>query len=407
MLALGALGTVFALNALRPRHRPGWAAFLSFLAGWLTAEFALHHLAWQAGLAFWLWQAGALETQPGRVGLGLLGLSWLGLGLLAAEGLGALGLMRAGLRGVGWARGLASPPARAWLLPWPRRPASLEKLRSLVFSREGGVELGLDVVRDRRSGRARPVLVYFHGGGWVIGDKGQQGLLLAHRLAADGWLCVNANYRLAPAVRLPAQVLDCQRALAWVRAHAAELGGDPGRVLLSGGSAGGHLAALLALTGTGPGGPGWDGGPRPEELVGADLRVQGCLPLFGIYDLWDEERVYPNGALRKLMERHVLRRPAAEAEPLYRALSPLDRVPERVGPDAPAWLLLHGTRDSLAPLAGARRFQAALSRAGAECTLLEVPGAQHAFELLPSPRALAALEAAAAFARDLAARPRA
>jgi acetyl esterase/lipase len=387
LFALGLWCLLFTLNALRPFYRPGWAALLSFLAGWPTAELPWHHLAWQAALATWLGLAGGLGTRAGSVGLCLFVLAWMGLGVCAWEA-------QVARRALGRARPGQPRPSRLGLaLPWPVRPREVRRLGDLVYREAAGRRGRLDLFLDPRAGPGpRPLLLQIHGGGWVLGDKRQQGLPLMHLLARRGWLCAAAGYRLAPGVRLPEQVEDLQHAIAWLRARAPEHGGDPSFLVLTGGSAGGHLCSLLALLGADP------GAERPAALAGADLSAQGCLPFYGIYDLWDAGWQYPNGGLRTLMERHVIGRPAVEAEALYKALSPIYRVTQA----APPFLLIHGTRDSMAPLAVARRFREQLgkvSRAPAE--LLEVEGAQHAFEVFPSVRCLAAIEAAADWADAL------
>ena len=93
---------------------------------------------------------------------------------------------------------------------------------------------------------ARPVLVFFHGGSWSSGSAGEYGFI-ARRYARDGFVVVLAGYRLGEAGRFPGMAEDGARALAWTHAHIAEHGGDPGRVLLMGHSAGAYIAAMLAL----------------------------------------------------------------------------------------------------------------------------------------------------------------
>ena len=96
-------------------------------------------------------------------------------------------------------------------------------------------------------------------------------------LARRGWVCVTINYRLSPKATWPEHIVDCKMAVAWVREHIAEYGGDPGFVCVSGGSAGGHLSALLALT---PGDPAFQ--PGFEET---DTHVDACVPVYGVYDM--------------------------------------------------------------------------------------------------------------------------
>ncbi|MBL7660064.1 alpha/beta hydrolase, partial [Escherichia coli] len=91
-----------------------------------------------------------------------------------------------------------------------------------------------------------------------------------------GWICVAINYRHSPRNTWPDHILDVKRALAWVKAHISEYGGDPDFIAITGGSAGGHLSSLAALT---PNDPRFQ--PGFEE---ADTRVQAAVPFYGVYD---------------------------------------------------------------------------------------------------------------------------
>ena len=129
----------------------------------------------------------------------------------------------------------------------------------------------LDIIRRRTDPPAEaPVFIYIHGGAWVMGNKREQGLPLLYELARRGWVTVTINYRLSPKATWPDHIVDCKRAVAWVRDHIAEYGGDPRFVTVSGGSAGGHLAALLALT---PRRPRVSAGVRRRGRVGRRVRA--------------------------------------------------------------------------------------------------------------------------------------
>ncbi len=112
-----------------------------------------------------------------------------------------------------------------------------------------------------------PVVVFVHGGGWILGDRQQPGgnyALLGRRLANQGVVAMVISYRLAPWSRHPAQIRDTSRALAWALQHAPEYAGDPSSVFAMGHSAGAHLVALAACD------PKWlrEWGASPSQLAG-------------------------------------------------------------------------------------------------------------------------------------------
>ncbi len=127
----------------------------------------------------------------------------------------------------------------------------------------------LDVYQPTATGRDRPVVVFFYGGSWSSGTR--DGYQFAGRaLAAQGFVVVIPDYRLVPQVRFPGFVEDGAAAVRWAEAHAEEFGGDGGRVVLMGHSAGAHIAAMLALD---------------ERWLGADrAAVMGLVGLAGPYD---------------------------------------------------------------------------------------------------------------------------
>jgi acetyl esterase/lipase len=231
------------------------------------------------------------------------------------------------------------------------------------------------------------VLVYIHGGAWVIGDKREQGLPLLHELARRGWVTVTINYRLSPRATWPDHIVDCKRALAWVRKNIQTYGGDPGFIAVSGGSAGGHLASLLALT---TGDPAFQPGFEAD-----DASVDACVPFYGVYDMTAGRGTsgYDEGLLQ-LLERRVFKRRLADDPAVFEAASPLARVHA----EAPPFFVIHGTNDTLVPVADARAFVGAL-RAVSKAPVLyaELPYTQHAFDVLPSVRSAHAVAAVVRF----------
>ena len=139
--------------------------------------------------------------------------------------------------------------------PFHFRHPDVRVVRDLRYADGAGKRHLLDVYVPRGGTSGAPVLLQIHGGAWTIGHKRQQALPLMNHLAARGWVCVAANYRLSPKATFPEHLIDVKLAIRWIREHIAEYGGDPRFLAVTGGSAGGHLTALAALTANDPGVP--------------------------------------------------------------------------------------------------------------------------------------------------------
>ena len=220
------------------------------------------------------------------------------------------------------------------------------------------------------------MLLQIHGGGWMIGAKEEQALPLMYRMAGSGWICVAANYRLSPSVGFPTHLQDCKAALAWIRTHGRAYGMNPDFVAVTGGSAGGHLTALMGLTENRP-----DLQPGND---GVDTSVQACVPFYGVYDFLNRSGARPSSArfLEFLGER-VLHATPKEDPARWELASPITQVHA----DAPPFMVLHGARDSLAPVADARLFARHLREVSRNPVVyVELQGAEHAFDIMHSPR---------------------
>ena len=384
LLASGLLSAVLTLNVYRPLRAPMVPAAVSSFLGWSVGEFALHHIVLQLALTLVLVASGGFGEVAGKIGLVLLPLSWgalfahyrsgrrageiVDLAVRDAFGDAADEALPAGAAGT-------APSWRRILLPLPVRDAAVERIRDIPFGGDVGASLRLDVYRPRAGGGPFPVLLYVHGGGWTIGSKNFQGLATCTHMAGRGWLCVNADYRLSPRATFPDHIVDVKRAVRWVREEGARLGADPDFIVLSGGSAGGHLCALAALT---PNDAEYQ--PGFEEI---DTAVQGCIPFYGVFDLTGRQEHWPHRGLHETIERLVLKLRMQDDPEAFRRASPLHRV----RPGAPPFLVIHGTADSLVPIEESRVFHRALAEAtGGRAALAEIPGAQHAFELFASLR---------------------
>jgi acetyl esterase/lipase len=231
-----------------------------------------------------------------------------------------------------------------------------------------------------------PVLLQVHGGGWMVGAKHQQGLPLMYHLAARGWLCVACNYRLSPKASFPDHIIDVKRCLAWVRQHAAEYGGNADFVAITGGSAGGHLSSLAALT---PDFRDWQ--PGFEDV---DTSVQAAVPFYGVYDFLDRDRLRGNMSMEEMLARYVMKSPSADNRESWERASPLSHVRQ----DAPPMFVVHGTHDSLVWVEEARNFSNRLRGVSDQVVAYaELPAAQHAFEVFHSVRTEFTIDAVAAF----------
>jgi acetyl esterase/lipase len=390
-LAVSLVGAWFTVNAYRPSRR--WQLLtLSFFAGWFTSELAVFHVAWQAAATVVFVWLGALESWQGIAGLVITLVSWAGLlGLQLGSGRSATVMENALREGLGADyRSVIGPglderlarrvSRRHLLLPFYLRDRRVERVKNIRYAQGAGRRHLLDVWRPKGDVERAPVLFQIHGGAWMVGDKGQQALPLMLHVAAEGWVCVAANYRLSPRVSFPDHLIDCKLALRWIREHVAEYGGDPDFVVVTGGSAGGHLAALLALT---PNNPEFQ--PGFEDV---DTSVTACVPFYGVYDLVEEFDPRGRAGARGVRVGHWFARRIAgvtieEDRERFVQSSPISHA----GPHAPPFFVIHGTSDNLVPVEQARRFVAALRAASRQPVLYaEIPRASHAFEVFHSVR---------------------
>ncbi len=393
ILTVGLVGVAATLNAFFP-VRTKWLAILGFFAGWLTMELTLHILVGSAALLGVLVWYGGLQQWPGQVGLALA----------AAAGGGLLGLYLRSRQAVVTLRKFYESAELEIRADAPRYPRShiifpflafhrrdIEVVEDIPFSQVGTQTLRLDVFRPKgpSAGLRRPAVLQIHGGAWVVGFKRYQGIPLLSHLASNGWVGFNVDYRLSPKATFPEHLIDVKRALAWIRGHADEYGVDPDFIVVTGGSAGGHLAALVGLT---AGDPEYQPG-----FESADTTVHAAVVFYGVFDLTNRlgTRV---GQYRSMLERVLMKQKFAEHPELFSRASPIDRV--HAG--APTFCVVHGTRDTLTPVEDARLFVEKLRAMSAKPALyIEMQGAEHAFDTFPSVRTVPVIEAIERFLDSL------
>jgi acetyl esterase/lipase len=271
-------------------------------------------------------------------------------------------------------------------MPFPLFIPDDRRIRDVVFARAAGRELALDVFLPPSGGTGRPAVVQIHGGAWVIGDKREQGLPLLSHMAGRGWVGFNVNYRLSPGATFPDHLVDIKRAIQWIREHADDYGIDPRFIAVTGGSAGGHLAALLALT---PDDPRYQ--PGFED---ADTSVQACAPIYGVYDLVNRLGIRSPRYRDRFIGPLVVKAFYDDEPEKFHDASPVDRVTDA----APPFFVIHGDRDTMSPLEDAQLFVEKLREVSKQPVLFaEIPGAQHAFDVFLSPRSAPVIEGVAAF----------
>jgi acetyl esterase/lipase len=389
-------GVVAALtaNALRPPRGPR-VGVPAFVAGWLFGETAPQMLALTALDAATHLTPGRRQRFGARAGLALAGASALGLARILHQsrrvGDGFEEALVDGL-GVDYVEQLDRVPDPADLAtPWRRlaRPFNfaddgVRVISDLPYSeagRRGHLDIylpaGQDAIKDA------PVLLQVHGGAWTLGAKEHQGRPLMNHMAAKGWVCVAINYRLSPRDAWPAHIVDVKRAIAWVKDNIADHGGDPDYVVITGGSAGGHLAALAALT---PGDAHFQ--PGFED---ADTSVQAAVPFYGVYDFAGSTGLTNAIGMRDaFLGPRVMQTTWADAPDVYEDASPILRITG----DAPDFFVIHGELDTLVAVEQARLFVAELQRTSKKSVVYaELPGTQHAFDVFHSIRSAHAVRA--------------
>ncbi|MDE3090642.1 MAG: alpha/beta hydrolase [Chloroflexota bacterium] len=236
--------------------------------------------------------------------------------------------------------------------------------RDVTYCNTGNVALKLDLAYPKNlSDQPMPIVVYVHGGGWTSGDKsGGVGMIDSRELLARGYVFASLNYRLAPQFKFPAQIEDVKCAIRFLRANAATLRIDPNRIGAMGGSAGGHLVALLGTTDARAG---FDVG----QYLDQSSRVQAVVDLFGPADL---------PALltsRAMVVGQTVFGAKSNGDPILVRASPVTYI----DPSDPPFLILQGDKDTTVPPEQSQILYDRLKAASVPATLVIVKNAGHGF----------------------------
>ena len=243
---------------------------------------------------------------------------------------------------------------------------------NIVYHVANNYEAKLDVYEPATASQPTPVVIVIHGGGWIAGTKEERVLEMMPYLQM-GFAAVNVEYRMAQVSLAPAAVEDCRCALHWVFANAKKYNFDPTRVVVQGGSAGGHLALMTGMVTQAAGFDRdcftdednvWSENPGTNK----DPRVAAIVNWFGISDVPDELSG-PNA--KGYAVAWIGTQP--NAEEIAKRVSPINYVTH----DLPPIITIHGDKDALVPYAQSVRLHKELDAAGVPNELHTVPGAGH------------------------------
>ena len=355
-----------------------------FVSSWLIGDLALHWIVFNLGISIFFFFAGALESNLGQFAFFLLLFSLIALGwrtrflfrlkpLVEQQMSAALGSEYEQHRFAHYQQ-TTSPSFVDWNIYWNPflllKDSRVEIISDIPFYRDQGFSLTLDIYRPRHHAGNCPALLQIHGGAWSMGLK-NHGIPLMVRMAAQGWICFSISYRLSPQAVFPDHLIDCKRAIHWIKVNGASYGADPDFIVVTGGSAGAHLAALTALT---PGDPEFQSG-----FSEVDTGVQGCVAFYGIYDFVTQFENNSNLTLQSVLEQ-VMRSTPQINPAKFRQASPIHRIK-----NPPPFMLIQGETDSMISPAETIRFHNALQKAKTpHLVLLKLPWVGHGFDALPT-----------------------
>jgi acetyl esterase/lipase len=251
-------------------------------------------------------------------------------------------------------------------------PAALrEKIEvqaDVEYGKAGDRSLKLDVIKPKaESDKARPCIVWIHGGGWQNGNKTSGTQRLAALVASGDYVGVSVGYRLTDETAWPGQIHDCKAAIRWVRANAKTLGINPDKIGVWGSSAGGHLVSMLGTSGDVKELEGKNGSPDVSSRV--TCVVDFCGPSDFLALGVDNPRLNdPAGPVYKLLGG-----PLKEKQDAAKEASPITHVTA----DDPPFLIVHGTEDRTVAIRQAELLHGAQKKVNNNTTFVKITGGGH------------------------------
>ena len=256
----------------------------------------------------------------------------------------------------------------------PRLPEGISAKRDIEYVPGGGKRRMLDVYYPEKAGKPVPLVVWIHGGAWSAGSKYRTPAI---SLLDQGFAVASVTYRFSQDAVFPAQIEDCKSAIRWLRKNAAQYNIDPEKIGVWGSSAGGHLVAMLGVSGDVKD---WEKGENLDQ----SSRVQAVCDWFGPSNLLtfgpqggndrpNGARPFPATDAADSPEGKLIGGAVPENKEKARAASPTTYVTKD---DAP-FLIVHGDKDPLVPHAQSKELHELLEKTGVPSKLITLPGAGH------------------------------
>ncbi|WP_395749165.1 alpha/beta hydrolase fold domain-containing protein [Prosthecobacter sp.] len=252
-------------------------------------------------------------------------------------------------------------------------PPGIRMEKDVSYIPDGDEAQKLDLyLPEKESEKPLPLIVHIHGGGWMGGSKYPCAVA---GMVSKGYAVASVEYRFSQKAKFPAQIQDCQAAIRWLRAHAKQYNFDNDHVGVVGGSAGGHLSALVGTA----------GGKKAFPMIGGNEeqsdRVQAVCDIFGPTDFSTVvQQAADDKNVKNIFEFNTPKDPYSELigtklddKAKAEAVSPVHYVSK----DNPPFVILHGTHDTLVPYAQSEEFATVLKERGVEVWLQKLPGSGH------------------------------